>query len=145
VRSRLGAFFFWIAIVLSASGSQSAGFDWTPFQQEDVIHVLTHDEDGALRDTNVWVVVVDGAGFVRTNGSRWLENIQRNPEVQVRVRGYDYLMRAEEVKDGALKERIEDAYKEKYGFVQRTMSFFRFRDPTVLRLVPRTASTPGAH
>jgi len=37
------------------------------------------------------------------------------------------------------KDRIEEAFKEKYGFVQRVMSFFRMREPTVMRVVPRPA------
>jgi len=142
--TRLGAFGVWLAIASFSAEAWSVGFDWTPFQQENVIHLLTHDEDGDLRDTKVWVVVLDGSGFVRTNASRWLENIQRNPEVQVKLRGYDYLMRAEEVKDAALKDHVEVAYQEKYGFLQRVMSLFRFREPTVLRLVPRTNTAPGA-
>jgi hypothetical protein len=127
-----------------ASAAGAAGFDWTPFQQDSVIQILTHDEDGALRETKVWVVVVDGAGYVRTNASRWLENIQRNPEVQIRARGYEYLMRAEAVKDARLQERVEEGFLEKYGFTQRVMSLFRFREPSVLRLVPRTGGAPGS-
>jgi hypothetical protein len=143
---RVEAIAFVAALVgLFAPGASRAdGFDWTPFEQEDVIQVLTHDEDGELRDTTVWVVVLDGSGYVRTNASRWLENIQRNPEVQVRVRGYDYLMRAEEVRATALRESVEGAYKKKYGLLQRTMSLFRFREPTVLRLVPRSSALPGS-
>ena len=143
---RVEAIAFVAALVglLAPGASRADGFDWTPFEQEDVIQVLTHDEDGELRDTKVWVVVLDGSGYVRTNASRWLENIQRNPEVQVRVRGYDYLMRAEEVRASALRESIEGAYKKKYGLLQRTMSLFRFREPTVLRLVPRGSALPGS-
>jgi hypothetical protein len=129
---------------ICASSAGAAGFDWTPFEQDSVIHILTHDEDGALRNTSVWVVVVDGAGYVRTNASRWLENIQRNPEVQIQARGYDYLMRAEEVQDSVSKERVEEAFREKYGVIQRLMSFFRLREPSVLRLVPRTAAAPAS-
>jgi hypothetical protein len=132
-----------LLLCLAGTPARAAGFDWSPFERTNVIELLTHDEDGALRETKVWVVVVDGSGYVRTNASRWLENIQRNPELQLRVSGYDYLMRAEEVKEAAVKERVEEAYKEKYGLLQRTMSFFRFRDPTVLRLVPRTSGVPG--
>jgi len=140
--SRVAAPLLVLGFVLAAAAPRAGAFDWTPFAQEGTIRILTHDEDGEVRDTKVWTVVVDGAGYVRTSGSTWLENIQRNPEVQVRVRGYDYLMRAEEVKDAATRERVEEAYKEKYGLAQRTMSLFRFREPTVLRLVPRTSAGP---
>ncbi len=127
-----------LAVSLALLARGALAFDWAPFEQESVIHLLTHDEDGDARETKVWVVVVAGAGYVRTNASQWLENVQRNPELQVKLRGYDYLMRAEEVRDAALRERVEEAFKEKYGLAQRTMSLLRFREPTVLRLVPRT-------
>lgn len=127
-----------LAVSLALLARGALAFDWAPFEQESVIHLLTHDEDGDVRETKVWVVVVAGAGYVRTNASQWLENVQRNPELQVKLRGYDYLMRAEEVRDASLRERVEEAFKEKYGLAQRTMSLLRFREPTVLRLVPRT-------
>jgi len=117
--------------------SGAAAMDWRPFEEESVIEIITEDEDGDERETSVWVVVVDGSGYVRTNNSRWLENIRRDPEVQLRVRSYEYLMRAEEIEDPALEERIEEAFKEKYGLLQRTMSVFRFSEPTVLKLHPR--------
>ncbi len=137
------AFNVWLGIASFAGPALAAGFDWAPFEEEGVIRILTRDDDGDLRDTKVWVVVDGGSGFVRTNASRWLENIQRDPEVQVRVRGTDYLMRAEEVRDEAVRDRVEDAFKRKYGFVQRTMSLLRLREPTVLRLVPRMSEEPA--
>ncbi len=141
----LARMFPWaFAALLAAGAAHGAGFDWAPFEQESVIRILTHDEDGDLRDTKIWVVVVDGAGYIRTNASRWLENIQRDPEVQIRLGAYDYLMQAREVTDPAMTERVEEAFKEKYGFVQRVMSLFRFREPTVLQLVPRTANSPSS-
>ena len=123
---------------MTGRGASAAAFEWEPFAESDVIRILTHDEDGDLRDTKVWVAVVDGAGYVRTSASRWLENIERNPQVEVVARGQRYLMRAERVSDARLTERVEAAFKEKYGLLQRIMSLLRFREPTVLRLVPRS-------
>ena len=48
-------------------------------------------------------------------------------------------MRVAFVQEAAQKARIEEAFKTKYGFVQRVMSFFRMREPTVMRVVPRPA------
>lgn len=129
-----------LGLVQLAGTPRAVAFDWRPFEQERTIRILTHDEDGDPRETKVWTVVVDGVGYIRTTGSAWLENIQRNPEVQIRLRGYEYLMRAEVVRDAKTRARVEEAYREKYGFVQSTMSLLRFREPTVLRLVPRTAN-----
>ena len=42
----------------------------------------------------------------------------------------------EEVAGALLTERVEAAFKAKYGFTQRVMSLFRMSEPTVLRLRP---------
>ena len=112
----------------------ASGADWRPFAETDVVHVVTQDEDGAERDTPVWFVVVEGDGFVRTNDSRWLANIRRGSRITLRVDEAVRVVTAEEVGDPALTSAVEQAFKAKYGFVQRMMSAFRVREPTVLRL-----------
>ena len=114
--------------------------DWAPFAEADVVRVATQDEDGAPRDTKVWFVVVGGDGFVRTNDSRWLENIRRGSPVALRLDAEEQPVTAEEVGDAAVTAAVEEAFKTKYGFVQRVMSAFRMREPTVLRLRPKAAS-----
>ncbi len=103
-----------------------------------MIEVLTADEDGELRETPVWVVVVNGAAYVRTNNSRWLVNIRRGSATRLRVREVETAMTATVVSDASEKARVEMAFKAKYGLVQRVMSALRFREPTVLRLVPKS-------
>jgi hypothetical protein len=44
---------------------------------------------------------------------------------------------SEEVRDAAVTGAVEEAYKAKYGLMQRMMSAFRMREPTVLRLRPQ--------
>jgi hypothetical protein len=107
---------------------------WSPFAEADVVRIVTQDEDGAERDTPVWFVLVDGAGFVRTNDSRWLANIRRGSPITLRVGETSRPVTAEEVGDTAVTEAVEEAFKAKYGLVQRVMSAFRMREPTVLRL-----------
>ena len=128
-----------LAFVLAvAAGAAAAGSDWQPFAGADVVRVVTQDEDGRERDTKVWFVVVEGDGFVRTDDSRWLANIRRGSPVALRLEEEtERRVRAEEVADPALTAAVEEAFKAKYGFVQRVMSFFRVREPTVLRLRPR--------
>jgi hypothetical protein len=121
-----------VLVLFAASGA--AGRDWQPFASADVIHVVTRDEGGAERDTKVWFVVVEGDGFVRTNDSRWLANIRRGSPVTLRLGETERGVSAEEVSDPALRGTVEEAFRTKYGFVQRVMSFFRVREPTVLRL-----------
>jgi len=124
---------------LASLALAQAAFDWTPASEESVIEVLTADADGDLRETPVWIVVIDGAGFVRTTDSKWLANIRRRSPVRVRVRNVESAMVASEVADAALRARVEAAFKEKYGMLQRAMSLFRMREPVVLKLAPRSS------
>jgi hypothetical protein len=123
------------ALLASAAGAEaSAGPDLDAFREERVVEILTRDPDGALRETNVWCVVLDGAVYVRTNDSRWLANIRRGSEVSLRARGEETAVRAEEEPDAERRARVEGVFKEKYGLLQRIMSALRVREPTVLRL-----------
>ena len=124
--------------VAGAGPARAIAVDWAAFQDERVIEILTVDPDGDPRETRVWVVVVDGAAWVRTNDSRWLANLRRDPAVRLRARDRDQAFFAEEVTDPAAKGRVEEAFKAKYGFLQRVMSALRMREPTVIRLTPRT-------
>jgi hypothetical protein len=121
-------------LVALAAPAADAGSGWAPFSEADVVRVVTEDEDGDERDTPVWIVFVDGAAWVRTNDSRWLANIRRGSPVALRLDATTRHVSAEEVTDPALGARVEEAFKAKYGLLQRLMSFFRVREPTLLRL-----------
>ena len=75
------------ALALAAVGASPAAAQggWTPFAGADVVRIVTQDEDGGERDTPVWIVLVDGAPYVRTNDSRWLANIRRGSEITLRL------------------------------------------------------------
>jgi len=123
-----------LALAGAAASPGAADDAWAPFAEANVVRIVTQDEDGDVRDTPVWIVVVDGSAYVRTNDSRWLANIRRGSSVALRLESTTREVSAEEVKDPELGASVEAAYKEKYGFVQRVMSFFRMREPTLLRL-----------
>jgi hypothetical protein len=129
LRSVLGALVF---AFLAAAAVHA--FDWTPANEESVVEILTSDVDGSLRETPVWIVVLDGAAYVRTNDSKWLANIRRGSAVRLRVRDVESAVAAAETQDAALAARVEEAFKTKYGFTQRVMSLFRMSEPTVLKL-----------
>jgi hypothetical protein len=130
---------FVFALGFGSRVASAAPFDWAPVSSESVVEILTSDADGDLRETPVWVVVLDGAAYVRTNDSKWLANIRRGSPVRLRVHDVETAMHANEVKDAALAARVEEAFKTKYGITQRVMSLLRTSEPTVLRLTPREA------
>lgn len=98
--------------------------DWNAVADESVIEVLTHDEDGDLRETKVWMGVVDGVGYVRTSDTRWRANIERDADVVVRVAEQEYPLRAELVTDRPLHVRVNAVFREKYGFQDRMLGWF---------------------
>src|SRR5688572_25892375 len=117
----------WLCLLLAAvlaDRARAAEVDWQRVQDEDVIEVLTHDEDGALRETSVWIVAFDDHGYLRTNDSRWLANIRRGSSVALRIGEDEFAVTAREPDDAALTARVEEGFKQKYGFTQRVMSVF---------------------
>ena len=116
------------AVLLAvASAVRAAELDWQRFQDADVIEILTQDEGGAPRETSVWIVSFDGHGYVRTNDSRWLANIRRGSGVALRLGEQEFAVSAREPNDAALSARVEEQFKQKYGFMQKVMSAFRFK------------------
>jgi hypothetical protein len=125
-----------LALALAARGAGAGEIDWRPAARESVVEILTSDADGDLRETPVWIVVIGGLGYVRTNDSKWLANIRRGSPVRLRVQDVESAVTATEVTDAQLAARVEEAFKQKYGFTQRLMSLFRTSEPTVLALSP---------
>ena len=124
--------------------------DWAPFAETKTIEIETQDEDGDRRETKAWIVVVGGTGYVRTNDSRWLANIRRGSPIEIRAGETTLAVGAAEVEDQATRDKVEEAFKAKYGAMQKLMSFFRISEPTVLRLeacllapISRSRRIPG--
>jgi hypothetical protein len=111
--------------------------DWESLREVETVVVVTADEDGESRETTVWLVVVDGAGIVRTGGTRWGENLVRSPELVLRAGEVSYPLRVEFVEDDALRQRIRDAFREKYGFFDQIVSWMRGSRPKIMRLHPK--------
>ncbi len=111
--------------------------DWSALAGEDTIEVVTRDADGDIRETTIWLVVVDGVGTIRTGNTHWYENLLRDPALKVRMRGAEYPMRVEKVTDEDARKRINEAFRAKYGVQDRTVQLFRGVDLNMMRLMPR--------
>ena len=103
----------------------------------ETVKVLTHDEDGEVRETKVWLAVVNGEGYLRTGGTRWGGNVERDPDIVLRIGASEYALRAEFVEDDALRQRVTEEFRAKYGFSDRMISVFRGGRPRIMRLLPR--------
>ena len=122
---------------LAASGAAEAQ-DWGAIGATDVVVVVTRNQDGSDRETKVWIVVVDGRAYIRTAATRWYGNVERDPDIVLRVGEDEFPLRAVLVTDAPLAEHVEAAFRKKHGFWDAFMEIFRFGEAHVMHLAPRT-------
>ena len=119
--------FAWLAIVVflaCASGPipfAQEPIDWNATDDRWSLHIVTLDPDGSERVTRIWLALVDGDGTLRTGDSRWWANLKRDPNARIRVLEIDYPLQVEFVTEHEQKARIDDAFVEKYGWIERMM------------------------
>jgi hypothetical protein len=89
--------------------------DWSLIAEVDTIQLETRPEDPY--SVNIWVVGMGPALYVHAgaNRSTWVENMEVDPEVRLRVEGTLYDLRASRVESQDEFARFSDAYEEKYG------------------------------
>lgn len=126
-----------LALLAIALAAPARGDAWAPYREASVVEIVTTDDGGEARVTKVWTVVLGESAFVRTNDSQWLANIRQGSKVYFRAGDVEREVRAVEIGDESIRESVEEAFKEKYGLVQRVMSLVRITEPTVLRLDPK--------
>jgi hypothetical protein len=103
----------------------------------ETLYVLTTDADGDARDTKIWLLVLDGTGYIRTSRrSTWGTNVERNPNIGVRIDDSDYPVRATFITENAERARIVTGFGEKYGN-NPFIDWIRGDDPRIMRLEPR--------
>jgi hypothetical protein len=66
---------------------------------------------------NIWVIALGESLYVHAgaNRSTWVENLERDPAVRLRVNGSIYELAAARVEEQAEFDRFSDAYERKYG------------------------------
>ena len=110
--------------------------------EADDLHISPFREDGVTYGTPTWIwsVVVDGGLYARGyNGqqSRWYQAALRQKAGRITIAGMTNEVAFEPVK-GAINDRIDDAYREKYkgSPYLKPMISERARSATV-RIKPR--------
>ncbi len=90
---------------------------WSDINGEKETTITVNQEDGTTRELTIWFAVVDGRGYIRTWDSSWRVEMERDPNVSLRIAGRDYPVRVSAVTEGALYDRVNAAYTEKYGMM----------------------------
>lgn len=114
--------------------------DWGDVRAVETVTALTQDEKGDVRETTIWLVMVDGQAYIRTsNRSGWGKDVARNPAIALRVEGVDYPVTATFVGDPDERERVAARFREKYGFEDAFIGILRGSNPPIMRLDARNA------
>ena len=119
-----------------AATAASADVDWNAHQDVDTVVIVTTDEGGAARDTTIWLCVSNEQGYVRGGSGQWVANSLRDGNVKLRVGETELALTATKLSDAAEIERVNAAYREKYGFSDTLATIIRGA-PTLFRLTPR--------
>ena len=121
-----------------AQPAASSSPDWQAVSEVEEIQVLTAASEGELRETTIWLVVLDGRAFIRTSSrSGWGDDIERNSEIALRIEGEEYLVGATFIEDEDLRERVTAAFREKYGWSDGMISIFRGSTPRIMLVESR--------
>lgn len=125
------------ALLLIAGPAPAGPPDWSAVADEETVTVITKDEDGDVRETTIWLLVLDDVGYIRTSrSSRWGGNVQRDPALALRIDGAEYPMRATFIEDEAERARIVAGFEAKYGS-NPILNWIRGDDPRIMRLDPQ--------
>ena len=122
---------------LAADPAGATEPDWSALADAETVYVLTSDEDGDTRETKIWMSVIDGTPYIRTSRrSSWGDNVERNPEIALRVEATEYPLHAQFIDEADERARIVAVFEEKYGS-NPILNWIRGDDPRIMRLDPR--------
>lgn len=111
------------------------------WELREVVVLRAQDDAGATQTTRLWVVDVDGAAYVRTGNPNnpWLLRVRAHPDVEVTRGGKTASYRAVPVEDPAIRDRVNAAVLQKYGWLESVLlwTFLVPERATPVRLDPR--------
>ncbi len=129
-----------VAMLFVTSANAATGWDLSLFQNESTLQFYTINASGEEHWSTVWVVVIDGAPYIRL-GSASTSRINGNtkaPYVNIKIAGqdFDHVM-AQSAPE--MRDKVMAAMADKYWMD----ILIRYTNhPLVMRLVPPTSPQP---
>jgi len=128
------------AMLFVTSANAATGWDLSIFQKESTLQFYTINASGEEHWSTVWVVVIDGAPYVRL-GSASTDRINGNtktPYVNIKIAGqeFDHVM-AQSTPE--MRDKVMAAMREKY-WMDFTVRYSNH--PLIMRLVPPASPQP---
>ena len=125
-------------LVIAPFAAGADGPDWKAVVAVEEVDVLTTDEDGNSRETVIWFTLLDGRAYIRTSRSTtWGDNVERNPDIVLRIEEAEYPFHAAFISDEAERKMIVASFREKYGWFDGFLNFVRGSSPRIMRLDSR--------
>jgi hypothetical protein len=120
---------------------------WDAVAGTGTIEVVTIDPDGDVRETTIWLAVLDGEGYIRTGRSRWMANLERDPRLRLRIADpnepdapvSEHRMRVERITDADRIAAVAATFRAKYGISDRFVTLFPGLGIFTMRLEPDVA------
>ncbi len=109
----------------------------------EIVKVTTIDSKGRDQVTELWIVDLDEGPYLRSGspGSAWLARVRVHPEITLHRGDRDARFRALPEDDASIRDRVNLAMSEKYGFADRLWAGVSDRVRSVpIRLVPSGAA-----
>jgi hypothetical protein len=108
--------------------------DWSFSDGVDTVQLETRPSEPY--SVNIWMIAIEGAAFVHAgaNRSEWVEHIEADPRVRLRVDGPVYELAASRVTAQDEFDRFSDAYERKYDRRPRNENV---AEAYLFRLTPR--------
>ncbi len=116
----------WIATALLSIGGPAAAADWGSWAGLETIEVITANEDGSDHVTTIWIVVLEGAAFIRTSeSSPWGDAVEKAETIGLRGADEARIVRPTAITRSERREQVIAAFREKYGFQDGLLDVFR--------------------
>ena len=107
----------WISAAFAVAAAGPARAAWSDYKDEQEIFAVVHGEDGKAREVKIWIVVLDGHGFIRTRNTSWRADLERDPKAALKIKDKEIAIRPVPVKDPELYQKVNEAFTAKYGVV----------------------------
>jgi hypothetical protein len=120
-----------------SAGEAGGSVDWSRYAAEKTVTAVTANDDGTRRETTIWIVVVGNDAYIRTGNTRCGGNVEKRPDISLRIAAEELPVRVHFIADEALREQVKAAFRSKYGFMDRLLDPFRGGAPKIMHVTPR--------
>ena len=111
--------------------------DWEAVAATQTPWIVTYRSGGGEKARPIWLVVLNGRGYIRTSQTSWLADIAGDANVMLRVGEVAYPLRAVPVVERSLRDQISQGFREKYGVLDFLIHPWGAPGANVLVLVER--------